>query len=134
MTGYAREDEVASAADLESGSPPYSSTTTSTSLRNKSKKYTSAIARWIKGPVPPETLKIKPIFPDIQAIPIRILDNLCPKKRTKIIAWLLACAIWITAFVLVVHYSYFTGEEMMLGCSTNLWWVLCPTINTEKGI
>ncbi|KAF3081757.1 hypothetical protein TWF569_005380 [Orbilia oligospora] len=180
MTGYAREDEVASAADLESGSPPYSrsdspspdqplisrqpqnernryrddddsaprqsidsyqysddierlegdsqrsrtryySTTTSTSLRYKSKKYTSAIARWIKGPVPPETLKINPIFPDIQAIPIRILDNLCPKKRTKIIAWLLACAIWITAFVLVVHYSYFAGDEMMLGCSTNLW-------------
>ncbi|RVD84202.1 uncharacterized protein DFL_005964 [Arthrobotrys flagrans] len=120
MTGYAREDEVASAADLESGSP-HSSTTTSTSLRYKSKKYTSAIARWIKGPVPSETLKITPIFPDIQAIPIRILDSLCPKNRTKVISWLLACAIWITAFVLVIHYSYFTREETMLGCSTSLW-------------
>ncbi|KAK6363548.1 hypothetical protein TWF730_000976 [Orbilia blumenaviensis] len=121
MTGYAREDEVASAADLESGSPPYSSTTTSTSLRYKSKKYTSAIARWIKGPVPPETLKIKPLFPDIQAIPIRILDSLCPHKKTKAVAWLVACAIWMTAFVLVIHYSYFAGEEMMLGCNNSLW-------------
>ncbi|KAK6544508.1 hypothetical protein TWF694_001201 [Orbilia ellipsospora] len=171
MTGYALE-EGASAADLESGSPPYSRSDSpsperplldrggnrtrgnrrrdrngrnretyrlsddierldgdgqrsrysysSTSLR-LSKKYTSAVARWIKGPIPPETLRIDPILPDIQAIPIRILDNLFPSKRSKIYAWIAAAGLWLATFIVIIHFSYLRGDETLLECYDTLW-------------
>ncbi|KAF3926296.1 hypothetical protein ABW20_dc0110617 [Dactylellina cionopaga] len=174
MTGYAR-DEDASAADLESGSLPYSRSDSpsperplidrggrehhggsnrdrrhryrdSTSNRYSddierledsqrsryyyyyssttsrfSKKYTSAVAKWIKGPSPPEELRIRPIFPDFQAIPIRILENYCPTRRSKVIAWIVTAGLWLFAFVLVEHFSYFRGEETILSCHDTLW-------------
>ncbi|EPS36074.1 hypothetical protein H072_10428 [Dactylellina haptotyla CBS 200.50] len=174
MTGYAR-DENASAADLESGSQPYSRSDSpsperplldsgdrtrsghrnarrgsrngrrrnsdrysddierldgdgqrsryhysSTSLRIP-KKYTNAVAKWVKGPSPPEKLRIRPILPDLQAIPLRILDNLFPTKKSKIFAWAIAAGLWIASFIIVVHFSYFRREEIILGCNDTLW-------------
>ncbi|KAF3930512.1 hypothetical protein ABW19_dt0201261 [Dactylella cylindrospora] len=173
MTEHARNDD-ASAADLESGSPPYSRSDSpspeqpliehrqspstdggydddnhvflhgrrarnsrsdddierldGTSYRSRyyrssrrSKKYTNAVTTWVKGPTPPERQRIKPLFPNIQAIPIRILDSLCPTERAKGIAWLLACGLWLLSFILVVHYSTFQGQEKILGCVDTLW-------------
>ncbi|KAF3908934.1 hypothetical protein ABW21_db0203081 [Orbilia brochopaga] len=85
------------------------------------KKVGSAVSRWVRGPDPPEIQRINPIFPSIQAIPIRILDNFCRSRRSKAIAWLVASALWLLAFVLVEHYSYFRGDARILGCNDTLW-------------
>ncbi|KAK6335695.1 hypothetical protein TWF696_002459 [Orbilia brochopaga] len=114
MTGYAQED---ASADLESGSPPYSSSTSFT----VPKKIGSAVSRWVRGPNPPEIQRINPLFPSIQAIPIRILDNYCRSRRSKAIAWLVACALWLLAFVLVEHFSYFQNDARILACNDTLW-------------
>ncbi|KAJ6259224.1 hypothetical protein Dda_6122 [Drechslerella dactyloides] len=85
------------------------------------KKVGHAVSRWVRGPNPPEKQRIKPIFPNIQAIPIRIFDNFCPSRRSKVIAWLVACALWLLAFILVEHYSYFRGKATILACEDTLW-------------
>lgn len=87
----------------------------------KTKKYSSAVTRWIHGPDPPERHKINPILPNIQAIPLRILDNFCPSKKSKIIAWILASFVWLTAFTVIVHYSSFRDQATILGCNSSLW-------------
>ncbi|EWC45317.1 hypothetical protein DRE_00716 [Drechslerella stenobrocha 248] len=103
------------------GSHYRSSRSTTTTSLGIPKKVGTAVSRWIRGPDPPEIQRINPIFPHIQAIPIRILDNYCRTKRSKAFAWLVACALWLMSFILVEHFSYFRGEETILQCNDNLW-------------
>lgn len=84
-------------------------------------KY-SFIIKWMNGPVPPEVLRIKPLFKDLQAAPLRLFEKLFPKKEWKIGVWLVACVVWLALFIVIEHFSNFLGEEArILSCGESLW-------------
>lgn len=86
--------------------------------------------RWMKGPDPPQVLRIDPLFPAVQTAPIRLRNMLFPKRKHKTAAYLAFISLWIAVFVIVVHYSRFvtTTEEQygltyQLGCTNAVWYV-----------
>lgn len=86
------------------------------------------IIRWVKGPVPPQDVTFKPLFPEFQLLPVQLLRR-GPLKQKK---WLLALLgvfwfLWLTTFVTVVHNSRFRSEvegdtPYMISCSATLWY------------
>lgn len=92
------------------------------------KTASGAVWRWIKGPVPPQELRISPIFPNVQAAPLRLLNIVCPKRKHKLAAYIAFISIWMTVFVVVTHYQYFEtetdrqyGPTTKLACTNAIW-------------
>jgi hypothetical protein len=92
--------------------------------------YTGKAVAWIKGPQPPKTYHINPLFENIQRLPIRILARLPKTGRIGILC--LAFAIWIVVFgVIISDYSLPTdiarfGAPVRLACTSRLWY--CPAL------
>lgn len=82
---------------------------------------------WAKGPQPPRPWSIKPLFPQIQTFPIRLLDRLAPKWKHRF--WLLMALYfcWLLCFVSILHHSAFSdtvpgyGSPSLLSCTDTFW-------------
>ncbi|KAF2094449.1 LCCL domain-containing protein [Rhizodiscina lignyota] len=91
------------------------------------RKAGKAVARWTKGPNPPRIYKIKPIFPQVQEAPIKLLDRYLPKKRHKFLLLIAFYFLWLLCFSLVLHKSAFSsdvpgyGSPVRLSCGASYW-------------
>ena len=80
-----------------------------------------SIAKWTKGPDPPQIQKITPFYPAVQETPIRLIEKYLPKRQHK--AFLLAffyCS-WILVFSLVLVYSNSAGTIKGYGKPEPVW-------------
>ncbi|KIX09609.1 uncharacterized protein Z518_00689 [Rhinocladiella mackenziei CBS 650.93] len=85
------------------------------------RKTCRAVVTWIKGPVPPQVLKIEPIFPKIQQAPIRLLDKYAPKKKQRIILLVALYACWFLTWSLMLQHHSTSGFIKGYGRPQNLW-------------
>lgn len=91
------------------------------------KKGWASTKKWVKGPQPPRIYSIRPIFPDIQHVPLALLDRYAPKKAQRF--WLLIAlyASWLFMFSVVLYKSSVTasipghGSPVNLRCTTRYW-------------
>lgn len=83
--------------------------------------------RWLDGPQPPKTYRIKGLWERYQTAPIRFLDRLVPDQSTK--AWLFValCIVWLSAFIPILHRSVPPSKiggrvtPLNLACVSRLW-------------
>jgi hypothetical protein len=94
------------------------------------RKVGRATANWVKGPDPPHTLMLKPLFPRVQELPVQYLDRLFPKRKFKTVLLLLLYMSWFLPWFLVLLHSRSSGyiegygRPQTLSCLTNFWYVL----------
>ncbi|KAF7173233.1 hypothetical protein CNMCM5623_005476 [Aspergillus felis] len=91
------------------------------------RKVGRATANWVKGPSPPHSLLLKPLFPQIQELPVRYLNKLFPKRKHKISLLVLLYIAWFTPWTIVLLHSRSAGyiegygRPQTLSCSTTFW-------------
>jgi len=86
-----------------------------------------AVYEWSKGPQPPRIWKIRPIYPNIQTAPLKLLDRFFPKRRHKAVVLIVFYLLWVFTFALVLRKSAFTkeipgyGSPVRLSCLARYW-------------
>lgn len=86
-----------------------------------------AVVRWVKGPVPPRTLLLKPLFPRLQELPAHYLNRLFPKRWHKIVLLLLLYVSWFLPWFLVMFHARTSGyiegygRPQTLSCTSTYW-------------
>ena len=85
------------------------------------RKAGRAVAKWIKGPVPPQELRIRPWFPTIQEAPLRLLNRYMPKRRHKIFLLLLFYFCWFLTWSLMLGLNSTTAHIKGYGKPANIW-------------
>lgn len=99
------------------------------------RKAGRAVARWVKGPVPPEVLLLTPLFPQIQALPVRFLERFFPKRKQKVSLLILLYITWFLPwFIVLIHsrsagYIEGYGVPQTLSCATTYWFVWSPRLS-----
>lgn len=92
------------------------------------RKAGRAIVRWVKGPVPPRVLLLKPFFPLIQELPARCLERFFPKRRHKVALLLLLYVSWFVPWFTVLFHSRASGyiagygRPQTVSCSASYWY------------
>ena len=134
-TANADDSEDLPPPDVEAGSPlPVWLQESSKSYRwawvpLPLRKAGRATANWVKGPDPPHTLLLKPLFPRLQELPVQYLEHFLPKRKYKIFLLILLYVSWFLPwFLLIVHsrsdgFIEGYGQLQTLSCSSNLWYV-----------
>lgn len=105
------------------------------------RKAGRAVARWVKGPDPPRTLLLKPLFPHVQEIPVRYLDRFFPKRRHKIALLLLLYLSWFLSWFLVLLHSASSGyiegygKPEPISCGASFWYeqIYLPDVPLDDG-
>ena len=93
------------------------------------RKAGRAVARWVKGPVPPHSLLLTPLFPQIQELPRQYLDRFFPKRRHKVSLLILLYICWFLPWSIVLIHSRSAGyiegygKPQTLSCATTFWCV-----------
>ncbi|KAI9933228.1 hypothetical protein ASPWEDRAFT_114955 [Aspergillus wentii DTO 134E9] len=91
------------------------------------RKAGRATAQWVKGPDPPHSLLLKPLFPKFQELPVRYLEHFFPKRKHKISLLLLLYIAWFTPWLTVLLVSRSSGyiegygQPTTLSCATTYW-------------
>jgi len=91
------------------------------------RRVSRTVSIWARGPDPPHTYTIKPLFPSIQEYPIRFLDQHIPKFRHRVVLLATFYFCWILAFALVFRKSSFAteiegfGAPSDIGCGNTYW-------------
>ena len=85
------------------------------------RKSGRAMLKWIKGPLPPQELHIKPWWPAIQEAPLRILDRYVPNRRYKICLQLLLYVVWSLTWSLMLKHNSTSGYIEGYGKPSNIW-------------
>lgn len=86
-----------------------------------------AAARWLRGPDPVRTWKIRPLFPRVQHLPLRLVDRLLPRQWHRATALLVFYVCWIATFGAVMHKSSAVdaidgqGSPFLVGCGASFW-------------
>ncbi|KAJ5908452.1 hypothetical protein N7495_001134 [Penicillium taxi] len=118
--------------DVEAGSLPIWLQESSKSFRwgwipLPLRKAGRATVNWIKGPVPPHTLLLTPLFPRIQELPVQYLDHFFPKHKLKVVLLLLLYVSWFLPWFFILLHSRSSGfikgygQLQTLSCSTDFW-------------
>ncbi|KAK2746002.1 hypothetical protein FQN55_005824 [Onygenales sp. PD_40] len=82
---------------------------------------------WLKGPDPPRILLLNPLFPTIQAAPIKLIDRFFPKRKYKIGLLLAVYFSWFLSWSLVLHHSVSGGhiegygKPSPISCGASYW-------------
>lgn len=85
------------------------------------------IVKWVKGPQPPRIYSIRPLFPNVQHAPLKLLDTYCPKRLHRVALLFVVYALWLLAFSLVQWKSSFAsdirgyGSPVRLSCHAHYW-------------
>lgn len=88
-----------------------------------------AVARWVKGPIPPRDLLFKPVFPHVQELPIKYLDAFLPKRPQKVILLMVIYTAWFLSWFLVLLRSVSAGNiegygrPSAISCTASFWYV-----------
>ncbi|EER41084.1 LCCL domain-containing protein [Histoplasma capsulatum H143] len=83
--------------------------------------------KWLKGPDPPRVLLLNPLFPNIQSIPIKLVDRFFPKRKYKICLLLAVYFIWFLPWALVQRNSASGGhiegygKPVPISCGASYW-------------
>ncbi|KAJ9266045.1 hypothetical protein DTO212C5_6484 [Paecilomyces variotii] len=91
------------------------------------RKAGRAVVRWVKGPEPPHELLFRPLFPNIQALPVTYFERLFPKRKQKIAVLLFLYFSWFLSWFLVLLHSASSGyiegygRPQTLSCSASFW-------------
>lgn len=80
-----------------------------------------SIAKWTKGPDPPQMQKINPFFPAIQEAPVRLIEKYLPKRKHKALLLVFFYIAWILVFSLVLVYSNSAGNIEGYGQPQPVW-------------
>jgi hypothetical protein len=82
---------------------------------------------WIKGPQPSRPWKIHPFFPKVQTAPIQLVNTYFPKRKHKILLFVIFHAFWLLSFGLVLQRSAFAadipgyGSPVRIRCTDRFW-------------
>ncbi|KAH8592863.1 hypothetical protein B0O99DRAFT_234110 [Bisporella sp. PMI_857] len=91
------------------------------------RRVTKAAMKWAKGPDPPHTYSIKPLFPIIQEAPTRLLDEYVPKFRHRLLLVTGYYFLWILTFALIMRRGTVAteiegwGTPGNIGCGNTYW-------------
>lgn len=85
------------------------------------RKAGRATIKWVKGPVPPRELRIKPLYPKIQEVPLRLMDQYIPKQRHRICLLIALYAVWLLAWSLMLKHNSSSGYIQGYGKPANIW-------------
>ena len=86
-----------------------------------------SIARWSKGPEPPQIQKITPLFSFIQEVPLRLVDRFLQKRSQKVVALLVLYLSWALTFSMIIWHEANSGtiegygKPASIWCGANLW-------------
>ena len=89
-----------------------------------------ATAKWIKGPIPPRELRIKPLYPQIQEAPIQWMDKYLPKQRHRLSLLIALYAVWFLIWSLMLKHNSTSayiegyGKPSNIWCGASFWFVL----------
>lgn len=92
------------------------------------RRVSKALVKWAKGPAAPRNHTIKPLFPNIQEAPIRLLDHFVPKRRHRIVLLITFYFCWILTFAMVMQRGTVAteiegwGTPANIGCGNTYWW------------
>ncbi len=96
-----------------------------------------SVADWAKGPSPPQTHKIRAIWPRLQTAPLRLLDRLLPKRAQRLVLLLAFYFCWLLVFVTVLHRSAFTvsvdghvRQPILISCIDSFWYGRRPSVRS----
>lgn len=101
-------------------------------IPNGVQRRSGATVRWLRGPEPTRTWKIRPLLPRVQQLPLRLVDKLLPRLWQRAIALLVFYVCWIATFGAVMHKSSAVdevdgqGSPFLVGCGASFWYGL-PT-------
>ncbi|KAJ5495316.1 hypothetical protein N7539_000432 [Penicillium diatomitis] len=91
------------------------------------RKVGRATVNWVKGPDPPHTLLLRPLFPRVQELPAQYLNHFFPKRKQKLALLLLLYVAWFLPWFLVLLHSrssgYIEGYGKLetLSCGSTFW-------------
>lgn len=85
------------------------------------RKAARAVAKFVKGPIPPRELRVNPIFPKVQEAPIRLLDRYVPKRRHRASLLVVLIATWFLIWSLMLKKLSTAGFIEGYGKPQNLW-------------
>ena len=85
------------------------------------RKAGRATADWIKGPIPPKELRVRPWFPMVQEAPIKLLDKYVPKRRHRLMLLALFYACWLLTWSLMLAHNSTSGYIKGYGKPSNIW-------------
>ncbi|KAK7726454.1 hypothetical protein SLS63_007614 [Diaporthe eres] len=91
------------------------------------RRRSGAAVRWLRGPEPTRTWKIRPLLPRVQQVPLRLVDKLLPRLWQRAIALLVFYVCWIATFGAVMHKSSAVdevdgqGSPILIGCGGSFW-------------
>lgn len=91
------------------------------------RKAGRATARWVKGPDPPRDLLFRPLFPKVQEVPVRFLEQYAPKKAHKVAILLLAYLFWLLPWFLIILKANTSGniegygQPQVISCAASFW-------------
>lgn len=93
----------------------------------KSSGPSSKRKNWLWGPHPPRIQTIKPLFPELQKAPTRLLHRTCPTTRSKRLLFFAFIVIWTLVFTIPLAISSIpttddSGKDVVnLDCIDTLW-------------
>ncbi|ERF76649.1 hypothetical protein EPUS_04469 [Endocarpon pusillum Z07020] len=85
------------------------------------RKAGRATAEWIKGPKPSRELRIKPLYPQIQEAPLRLMDRYLPKQRHRICLLIASYAVWLLIWSLMLKHNSASAYIEGYGKPSNIW-------------
>lgn len=91
-------------------------------------KQLSRVYTYLKGPEPPRPWKIRPFLPGLQQLPLRLVDQVCPRQWQRVIALGLFYICWIATFAAVLHKSSVAedvngyGQPIRVSCGGSFWY------------
>jgi hypothetical protein len=81
------------------------------------------LSAWIQGPQPSRAYIIVPLGGSIQVICLKKLKVWLPQRRHRELAVVTFLAVWLLAFVVVIHSGNSTdGDRARLSCISRLWY------------
>ena len=101
----------------------------SSRLLNSTLSFLRPTIKWIIGPQPPRPFTVTPMLPNLQLVPLRLLDYYIPSRRRKILLFLLCFLTWTFGFSILLSVSSskctFPGYELpvRLSCISRFWFV-----------
>lgn len=93
------------------------------------RKVAWRMAKWSKGPDPPQMQKITPFFPSIQEGPARLISKYFPHTIHKAALLLFFYFCWLLTFSLVLNHSATAGyiegygKPSPIWCGASYWYV-----------
>jgi hypothetical protein len=85
------------------------------------RKAGRATVNWVKGPIPPRELKIRPCFARVQETPIRLMNKYVPKYKHRVCLLMVFNALWFLVWSLMVRHNSTASNIEGFGQPTNLW-------------